>query len=132
MGIKQQAPRVKNKNKNHDLPAPKSPHPPSKSPTNRPQHTFPLPSQIQKVAIVNFLDCATYSTPFSPPSFSKPTYSQSGWLYGRLELRVKFFFLGCETPYEIHGDFTYNFVESLRILRVMEILLKLLHILWCL
>jgi hypothetical protein len=45
---------------------------------------------------------------------------------------VKFFFLGCETPYEIHGDFTYNFVESLRILRVMEILLKLLHILWCL
>jgi len=30
------------------------------------------------------------------------------------------FIFGCETPYEIHGDFTYNFVESLRIFRVME------------
>jgi len=48
----------KNKIKNHDLPAPKCPHPPSKSPKSRPQHTFPLPSQSQNVAIVNFLDRA--------------------------------------------------------------------------
>ncbi len=71
---------------------PKSPRPPSKSPKSLPLPQHPLPNP--KVKTFN---------PFSPCLFPKlPT--QSGGLYGPLELRVKRL-LVCETPCETTGEF---------------------------
>jgi hypothetical protein len=92
--------------------------------------------------IVNFLDCAPILrgwnalrllNPFSHPLLflNAPTLSQ-GDFYGRVKLMVKLFLCVRHPVKFVVTFFTYNFVENhWEFFRLMEILLKLLHILCC-